>query len=79
MDQSAVGQAMEFIGYPAAAVCQKYVEFVIWLVFACDDQFVRLGKRPVVFGVVSLSVSTCPAGSTRQQQQYNSTVVLLEA
>lgn len=74
-----MGQAMEFIGYPAAAVCQKYVEFVIWLVFACDDQFVRLGKRPVVFGVVSLSVSTCPAGSTRQQQQYNSTVVLLEA
>lgn len=68
MDQSAVGQAMKFIGYPAA-VCQKYVEFVIWLVFACDDQFVRLGKRPVVFGVVSHSV-TCPAGSIRQQ--YNS-------
>lgn len=69
MDRSAVGQVMKFIGYPAA-VCQKYVEFVIWLVFACDDQFVRLGKRPVVFGVVSLSV-ICPAASIRQQQQYN--------
>lgn len=43
------------IGY-LAAVCQKYVESVISLVIACDDQFVRFGKRSVVFGVVSLSI-----------------------
>ena len=41
-------------------------------------KFVRLGKRPVVFGVVSLSV-ICPEGSIRQQQQqqqYNSSTIL---